>query len=170
MQRMLANAPSRSCVSCKSNQEDTRIDCHKLLRAVGNAGVLLYNPAMKLSLPLLLLLGTLAGAACTKAGPPPARNEISEALSQPDVLILDVRSQSEFEGGHVEGAINVPVGELERIKTILPDKDRQIVVHCAAGVRSARASTALAEMGYTRVLDAQTPAAVAKVLGKPLVK
>lgn len=119
---------------------------------------------------LACLLVFACGLACNNAGPPPAKDVISQALDVPDVVILDVRSPGEFSGGHVEGAVNVPVSELDRVSTILPDKDRQIIVHCEAGVRSAHATTRLAEMGYTKVLDAKTPGAVAKAMGKPLVK
>ena len=53
-------------------------------------------------------------------------------------LILDVRSASEFAGGHVEGALNVPHTELrERIDEVRDAAEgRAVFVHCASGVRS----------------------------------
>ncbi len=119
----------------------------------------------------LLTAAILTIAACNNAGPPPKKDVITQALAEPNVFILDVRSPSEFAGGHVEGAINIAVADLSSKQALLPTaKDQQIVVHCAAGVRSAKAATALGEMGYTKVLDAKTPDAVATALGKPLVK
>jgi phage shock protein E len=125
---------------------------------------------MKVTLLFALMACALWGGGCNNAGPPPARNEIAQALSQPEVFILDVRSASEFASGHVPGAVNVPVSQLSRVETILPNKEQQIIVHCAVGVRSGKATTALAEMGYTNVLDAKTPKAIADAMGEPLTK
>jgi rhodanese-related sulfurtransferase len=125
----------------------------------------------RLLFSLVLVLGSLASAGCAQRGPAPESNAIVEALAQKDVVILDVRSPEEFSGGHVEGALNLAVSQLnDRIETMVPDKDRQIVVHCASGVRSAKAKTLLDSMGYKKVLDAQSPQAVAKAMGKELVK
>jgi rhodanese-related sulfurtransferase len=121
-------------------------------------------------LPILLLALVSLSLGCSKAGPAPEKEVVEEALAQEDVFILDVRSAGEFAGGHVEGAVNLEVSQLGRMETILPDKERQIVVHCAAGVRSAKAASKLKSMGYKNVLDAQTPQAVARAMGKELVK
>ncbi len=117
-----------------------------------------------------LLLTLTALSACNSGGTPPKTEVIETALAQPGVFILDVRSPGEFSDGHVEGAVNVPVSELARMKTILPETDRQIIVHCQSGVRSAKATKALQAMGYAKILDAKTPGAVAKAMGIPLVK
>lgn len=125
---------------------------------------------MNRSLSTLLVLLAIGLAGCNNVGPAPEKNSISTALAKEGVFILDVRSGGEYAGGHVEGAINVPVGEIARVETMLPDKERQIIVHCAAGVRSAKATRELTAMGYKNILDAQTPQAVAKAMGKALVK
>ena len=125
---------------------------------------------MKALLLVVLFALSFSHAACKGAGPAPAKSAIAEALAQLDVFILDVRSPGEYAGGHVDGAINVPVDEIDRIEAILAEKDRQIIVHCAAGVRSARAVSRLKEMGYTKILDAQTPKAVANAMGTELVR
>jgi phage shock protein E len=68
-------------------------------------------------------------------------------------LLLDVRSQSEFNGGHLDGALNIPVGALEsRIKE-LGSVDRSVVVYCASGVRSRTASKLLQKNGFHDVHD-----------------
>jgi len=74
-----------------------------------------------------------------------------ELVSQGATLV-DVRSPGEFEGGHIEGAINVPVGELASKLGQIP-KDRAVVVYCASGMRSAKAATALRDAGYQDVYD-----------------
>jgi sulfur-carrier protein adenylyltransferase/sulfurtransferase len=69
-----------------------------------------------------------------------------------DPLIVDVREQDEWDEGHIPRAVHVPRGNLEsRIEPLAPDRDRSILVYCAAGNRSAFAAKTLAELGYTDV-------------------
>lgn len=117
-----------------------------------------------------LFVTALSSAACNSSGPPPKKDVIEQALAQPEVFILDVRSAGEFADGHVEGAVNLNGKDVSKVQTLLPNKSQQIVVHCKSGGRSAKASEMLAEMGYTNVLDAKSTNAVANALGKPLVK
>ncbi len=90
-----------------------------------------------------------------------ARSEIREVSpletdhireEDPSVLIVDVRETTEWEQGHITGAVHVPRGHLEsRIEAAVPDHDRPIVINCASGVRSLFAAKTLEEMGYTNV-------------------
>ncbi len=67
-------------------------------------------------------------------------------------LFLDVREQDEWDEGVVPGAIHVPRGQLEsRIEGLVPDKERELVVYCAGGSRSAFAAKSLGELGYGNV-------------------
>ena len=67
-------------------------------------------------------------------------------------LFVDVREQDEWDEGAVPGAIHVPRGQLEsRIEGLVPDKDRELVVYCAGGSRSAFAAKSLGELGYGNV-------------------
>ena len=81
--------------------------------------------------------------------------EISEldaagAQALAGALWVDVREPDEWEQGHLPGAVHVPRGNLEsRIERLAPDKDRQVVLYCAVGNRSAFAAKTLAELGYT---------------------
>ena len=71
-----------------------------------------------------------------------------------DVVILDVRSQEEFDSGHIKDAILLPHDVIrERANSVLTDKNQTILVYCQAGRRSEIASRALIEMGYTSVFD-----------------
>jgi molybdopterin/thiamine biosynthesis adenylyltransferase/rhodanese-related sulfurtransferase len=73
------------------------------------------------------------------------------AGSDPPVFV-DVRNREEWEEGFVPGATWIPRGNLEsRIEGLLPDRDRELVLYCATGARSAFAAKSLTELGYTRV-------------------
>ncbi len=74
--------------------------------------------------------------------------------SQEGYMILDVRSQSEYDEGHIPGAILIPNTEIEeRAEESLPDKDQLILVYCRSGRRSKMAAEILAELGYTNVRE-----------------
>jgi sulfur-carrier protein adenylyltransferase/sulfurtransferase len=79
--------------------------------------------------------------------------EALERLRAADApLFVDVRELEEWEEGHVPGALHIPRGNLEsRIEGLVPGKDREIFVYCAAGARSAFAAKALGELGYSDV-------------------
>jgi molybdopterin/thiamine biosynthesis adenylyltransferase/rhodanese-related sulfurtransferase len=69
-------------------------------------------------------------------------------------VMLDVREQDEFEEGAIPGATFIPRGFLEpQVESRLPDKNAEILVFCAGGVRSAFAAKTLAELGYTNVVS-----------------
>lgn len=69
-------------------------------------------------------------------------------------LLLDVRTPSEFAGGHLQGALNIPVSELgARVGELGQDRARPIVVYCASGMRSASAKTTLRGLGFVDVHD-----------------
>jgi len=70
--------------------------------------------------------------------------------SNPPVLV-DVRTESEFKGGHIPGAINVPLDRLGEIIVSAGPRDSDIVVYCHSGMRSGNAQKKLAGMGYSRV-------------------
>jgi molybdopterin/thiamine biosynthesis adenylyltransferase/rhodanese-related sulfurtransferase len=82
------------------------------------------------------------------------KTEISEldaagAQALEDALWVDIREPDEWEQGHLPGAVHVPRGNLEsRIERIAPDKNRQVVLYCADGNRSAFAAKTLGELGY----------------------
>jgi sulfur-carrier protein adenylyltransferase/sulfurtransferase len=66
--------------------------------------------------------------------------------------ILDVREEEEVRNGTVPGAIHLSRAHFEsRVEDLLPDKESEVVVYCASGVRSAFAAKTLGELGYTDV-------------------
>lgn len=69
-------------------------------------------------------------------------------------LILDVRTQEEYDLSRIPGAVLIPHTEIgERAASELPDKDQVILVYCRSGNRSKQASEVLAELGYTNVKE-----------------
>jgi rhodanese-related sulfurtransferase len=65
--------------------------------------------------------------------------------------LLDVRSPGEFDAGHLPGAVNVPVQELEARLAEVGAADHDVVVYCRSGHRSASAAELLRRHGFTRV-------------------
>lgn len=69
-------------------------------------------------------------------------------------IILDVRTQEEYDAGYIPGAILIPDFEIaDRAEKELPDKDQLILVYCRSGNRSKKASAQLVAMGYTNVVE-----------------
>ena len=82
--------------------------------------------------------------------------------------IIDVRELVEWNEGHIPTAVLVPLADLPTtIEAVVPDKDTPLLVHCAVGARSRRASEYLARIGYTNVLNIQGRLAEWKALGGP---
>ena len=74
--------------------------------------------------------------------------------TETDYVILDVRTQEEYDQGHIPGAIVIPDTEIKaRAEEVLPDKDEMVLVYCRSGRRSKNAAQILAELGYTNILE-----------------
>jgi len=69
-------------------------------------------------------------------------------------IILDVRTQEEYDQGHIPGAILISHEEIaEKAEQVLTDKDQLILVYCRSGRRSKIAAEALVELGYTNIKE-----------------
>lgn len=74
--------------------------------------------------------------------------------TETDYVILDVRTQEEYDQGHIPGAINIAnefIGTDEIPE--LPNKDRLIMVYCRSGNRSKQAAQKLVDLGYTNIVE-----------------
>ncbi|MEZ4227467.1 MAG: molybdopterin-synthase adenylyltransferase MoeB [Polyangiaceae bacterium] len=72
-----------------------------------------------------------------------------------DFVLLDVREKDEVRQGYIPGAVHIPRAHLEmQAEQKLPDRSAEIIIYCAAGIRSAFAAKTLKELGYERVLSA----------------
>ncbi len=72
-------------------------------------------------------------------------------LVKKGAVILDVRSKSEYDGGHIKNSINIPVDQLQKNLSKLKDKNKPIITCCASGMRSASAKSILQNNGYKNV-------------------
>ena len=117
---------------------------------------------------LVLLTGLLLLTGCGSSGKPAGGSSQPKAFyrqvsaadaaalmeSESDYIILDVRTQTEYDEAHIPGAICIPnetIGS-EAIPA-LPDKDQLILVYCRSGNRSKQAAQKLAEQGYTNIVE-----------------
>ena len=74
--------------------------------------------------------------------------------SEEGYIILDTRTQEEYDEGHIPGAIVIPHDEIaERAEQLLPDKDQLLLVYCRSGRRSKLAAEALVKLGYTNIKE-----------------
>ena len=74
--------------------------------------------------------------------------------TQEGYVILDVRTQEEYDQGHIPGAIVISHEEItEKAEDVLTDKDQLILVYCRSGRRSKIAAEALVELGYTNIKE-----------------
>ncbi len=114
----------------------------------------------KQMIPLLLCLLTLAGC----GGGDKIMNNTYTSISADEAkrlmettqayILLDVRTQSEYDKGHIEGALLIPNTEIQnRANQALPDKNAMILVYCRSGKRSAAAAHTLADLSYTNVFE-----------------
>jgi rhodanese-related sulfurtransferase len=108
------------------------------------------------------VVGYLEGGAASLSTLPPARIRTTRragaaelrarlASAEPPVVV-DVRAASEWAQGHVEGSRNVPLQRLKERAREIP-RDRDVVVHCQSGYRSAVAVSVLEREGWDRLTD-----------------
>lgn len=71
-----------------------------------------------------------------------------------EYVILDTRTQAEYDESHIPGAILLPDYEVaEKAQSVLLDKEQLILVYCRSGRRSKIASQILADLGYSNVKE-----------------
>ena len=108
------------------------------------------NKLMALVIGGLLMLGQSVSANQTMT-----TQELQNKLnSKENFVLLDVRTQEEYNAGYIAGAILLPYDEINAKATIvLPDKEKEIVLYCRSGRRSAIAKKSLLDLGYQKVVD-----------------
>lgn len=82
----------------------------------------------------------------------PVRTEAHQIV-EAGARLVDVRTPEEFDAGHIDGAVNIPVQDLPARMDELGRKDEPIVVYCRSGARSGSAKRTLEAAGYTKVVD-----------------
>lgn len=82
------------------------------------------------------------------------KTKVAEKIDLNNVIIIDVRSEAEFNSGHVKNAIHIPFQEISsKIESITKDKSKRILLYCASGGRSGMALRSLKEMGYSNATN-----------------
>jgi len=97
------------------------------------------------------MAGFVAGNILDGSAPNCTWREVPELL-QRGAMLLDVREVSEYELGHADGAVNIPLGQL-RIRIGEVPKDRTVIVYCQVGLRAYIAVRILKQRGYDNVLN-----------------
>nr|WP_299205320.1 rhodanese-like domain-containing protein [uncultured Brumimicrobium sp.] len=108
-----------------------------------------------------IMLGTIVFTSCSNSqttDTPIAKNSTQsnsqkETINFENAFIVDVRTPGEFASGHFEGAVNIPVNEVEQNLSKF-DGEEQIVVYCRSGARSGNAKKILERNGYTNIINA----------------
>ena len=74
--------------------------------------------------------------------------------TEKNYIVLDVRTEEEYNEGHIEGAVLIPDYEINtKAESILKDKDQLLLVYCRSGRRSKLAAESLAALGYTNIKE-----------------
>ena len=79
--------------------------------------------------------------------------EAKEKLQSNSIVLLDVRTQEEYEAGRIPNSLLLPLDHLHKIEEVVPNKDKEVIIYCRSGVRSRNAAKALINMGYKNVYD-----------------
>ena len=79
--------------------------------------------------------------------------DLKELLNQPTATLVDVREPYEYEEGHVEGAVNIPLGEVQNRAAEFADMSRPLILMCRSGGRSGMATKILEAKGQTEVYN-----------------
>ena len=82
--------------------------------------------------------------------------QLQKAISKSDhkPVLLDVRTQSEYNDGHIQDAINIPHDQiLKEPQLVSAYKDSQVVVFCRSGVRAGKVIEMLEGLGFKEIID-----------------
>ncbi len=107
---------------------------------------------------IVILLVALSGCTNPTRQPEEAKQiditveQGKKMIDEGEVFILDVRTVEEYDAGHINGSILIPLTDLEKRLNEIP-RDRKILVYCRTGHRSAQASEILVKNGFTQVYN-----------------
>lgn len=104
---------------------------------------------------LILSLSFLTAFFCSAASAQPLADMTPDALGQLEqqaLLILDVRSEGEYDRGHVPGAIHIPHSKLtQRLDELDGWQEKPVVIYCETGGRARNAASLLQAQGFKQV-------------------
>ena len=82
---------------------------------------------------------------------PDINKGLKEYAETENAVLLDVRTPQEYGEGHIPGSKNVPLQTLDKVRSVVENKDTELFVYCYSGARSKQATVVLGQMGYTNV-------------------
>ena len=82
---------------------------------------------------------------------PDINRGVEEYRAAPRGILVDVRTPEEYRGGHIPESKNVPLQQIDRIKSVAVNKEAPLFVYCQSGARSRQAVSLLQRMGYVNV-------------------
>ena len=82
---------------------------------------------------------------------PDVNQGVANYYNTPGAVLLDVRTPQEYSEAYIPGSKNVPLQTLDKVRSVVENKDTELFVYCYSGARSRQAASALRQMGYTNV-------------------
>ena len=115
----------------------------------------------------LLLLPVMQGAASSGLGP----NDVVQLINREKAVVIDVCEPNEFAAGHVVGARNIPLGQLEeKLPLAVKNKALPVVLVCQSGMRSGRALSTAKKLGFEKAYSLAGGLGAWKTLNLPVEK
>ena len=82
---------------------------------------------------------------------PDINQGVKEYQQQAGAILLDVRTPQEYRDGYIPGSKNVPLQTIDKVDSVVENKDTALYVYCHSGARSRQAVSYLQHMGYSNV-------------------
>ena len=83
------------------------------------------------------------------------KKDINEGLrayrAEARAILIDVREQKEYAEGHLPQSRNIPLGRIDLVESMIPDKEVPLFLYCEKGARAEKAARKLADLGYQKV-------------------
>lgn len=76
---------------------------------------------------------------------------VRDCAATPGAVLLDVRTEGEYQAGHIPGSKNVPLQSLDKVVDLVENRDTPLFVYCHSGGRSSQAVRLLRGMGYSSI-------------------
>jgi rhodanese-related sulfurtransferase len=112
------------------------------------------HPFLVAAAAILAVLAVLIEIRARSRGSSSVGPQDAVRLVNAGALVIDVRDQKAYEGGHIIDARHIPAGQLgDRAETIKKFKEKPVLVYCDSGLTSAGAVRRLKELGFTKVVS-----------------
>ena len=82
---------------------------------------------------------------------PDINQGVKECRKREDAVLLDVRTPQEYQAGYIPGSRNLPLQTIDKVESVVENKDTALYVYCHSGARSRQAVNILQHMGYSDV-------------------